>query len=621
MFSWFEVGLSTSPTSGQSDMMDWQNIGITTSYQMTGLSLSQCTLYYPLFQAKNSLGFVLDSYVVNPFMVDLNVPVAPASISITENGWATRSAQATWPAGTDNCAVAGYRYAIGTTSGATDTLAWTDVNTTTAQATSGVNLLFGTNYYTSVRTVDSSDQVSASRTSSAWRLRSPSAYLTGTQTLASSDFNAGSSFLRWSTSSVNSDFFDHSVLTNPEVLSVRQTGDYILYLNMPFVVSSGCTTRCSIKASVVVNGSSREDGIANSSYVINTAGFTESSNHGVFYLRGLIAGDQIRIYTERGTATAGTMASEGVSAYVEYLYPSRSFFYGQTQETLGGVNFNDAVSSDLSWTQVASSTDFTFSMGAPGNITLATSGNYMVSLNLPLEATGTCSTRNNVKLEVRVNGSLVTGGTSNQGGIDCSNGHITGSTHWFGILSGVTAGQVLTVRAVQEAGINPVEIETLKRGSIIVEKLSNIENAITLTGTRTVGSTNWNLAASPIQWDTQVLTDASTYTHSTSSNNHQITIQKSGSYILTFSDHLTSATARTNVQIRVQRNGSNIVGASCSSSVITTTNSNTESTCNMSILLNSVSAGDVITVNALREAAAATATAVSPARISLLRVR
>lgn len=621
LFNSLEAGLSSSATSGNADVAAFTNIGVTTSHTFTGLSLTECTSYYPLLRAKNSSDIVLDSYIVDPFIVDLNAPTAPASIAITENANLTRSASATWPAGTDNCSVSGYKYAIGTTSGGTEILNWLDVTSTTHQATSGVALQFGTSYYTSVRTVDVASQQSTSRTSSAWRLRSPAAYVTGTQTIASTDFNAGSSFVRWSTSTIDSDYFEHSILSNSETISVRVAGDYLVHLHMPFIVTSGCTTRCSVKASVVVNGSARDDGMANSSYVINAAGFTESSNHGVIYLRGLSAGDQIRIYTERGTSTVGTMVSEGVSAYIEYVYPTRSIFYGQSQQTVNNINFNDAIAADVSWSQVAASADFTYNVGSPGNITLATAGVYRVSLNLPMEATGGCVTRNNVRLEVRIDGVAVQGGVSNQGGIDCLNGHFTGSTHWFGVISGVTAGQVLTVRAQQEAGANVVEIEALKRGAIIVEKLSGIENFITLTGTRTVGSTNWNLAASPIQWNTQVATDATTFTHSAVTNNHQITINQSGNYILMFSDHLTSVTARTNVQVRVLKNGSNIAGAACNSNVITTTNANSESTCNMSVHLNNVTAGDVITLSAAREAAAATATAVTPARLTLLRVR
>lgn len=621
LFSTLEVGLSSSATSGESNMIDWEDIGVTTQHQFTGLTLTQCTNYYPLLRAKNATGTVLDSYIVEPFSVDLTAPTAPTSIAVTEDGLETRSGTATWPAGSDNCAVENYSFAIGTSAGDDDVLAWTDVATTSYQATSGVSLNFGENYYSSVLAVDGAGQMSLMRTSSAWRLRSPSAYLTGTQTVASADFNSGSSFVRWSASTVNSDYFSHSVASSPESLTVLRAGDYILHLNMPFVVASGCTTRCSIRASVMVNGSAREDAVANSSYVINTAGFTESSNHGVFYLRNLSANDQIRIYTEKGTPTVGSMISEGISAYFEYVYSDRSFFYGKGSETSSSTNFNDAVSSPIEWVEQTASADFTFSAMAPDQIALDTAGNYFVAVNLPLEATGVCTSRNNVKLDVRLDGVVVTGGYSNQGGVDCTNSHLTGSNHWFGILSGVTPGQVLSVQTEREANSSTLEVQALKKASIVVEKLNSIENIISLTGTRTVGSTNWNLAASPVQWSSQLLYDSTIFTHSTAVNSHQITVNQSGSYILFFNDHLTSVTVRPNVQIRVQKNGSNVVGALCASNIITNTTANNESSCSMALYLENVVAGDVITLVATREAAAATVTALTPARLTLMRVR
>ncbi|MCC6137639.1 MAG: hypothetical protein IT287_03340 [Bdellovibrionaceae bacterium] len=620
LFNSLEAALSSSATSGVADMKEWHDIGVTTQYTIAGLNLVECTNYYPMLRAKNATQ-ILDSYIVEPFSVDLTAPTAPISISITEDGLVGRSATATWPAGTDNCSVAKYSFAIGSTSGDDDILTWTDVSGTTHQATSGVSLQFGQNYYSSVIAVDGADQQSLMRTSSAWRLRSPSAYLTGTQTLASADFNSGSSYVRWSASTVNSDYFSHSVVTNPETLTVLLAGDYILHLNMPFIVSSGCTTRCSVRASVVVNGSAREDAVANSSYVINTAGFTESSNHGVFYLRNLSAGDQIRLYTEKGTPIVGTMISEGISAYFEYVYPNRSFFYGKGQETTNSTNFNDATSYGIEWSEQLASADYTHSAIIPDQVVLDTAGNYFVAVNLPLEATGVCTTRNNVKMDVRLDGVVVTGGISNQGGVDCTSSHTTASNHWFGVLSGVTAGQVLTVQTVQEANNSVLEIQPLKKASILVEKLSSIENIISLTGTRTVGSTNWNLAASQIQWSAQSVYDSGAYTHSTGVNSHQITVNRTGSYMLYFNDHLTSVTVRPNVQVRVQKNGVNIVGAACSSNIITNSNSNNESTCAMSLYLENVTAGDVITLTATREAAAATVTALTPARVTLMRVR
>jgi hypothetical protein len=167
-----------------------------------------------------------------------------------------------------------------------------------------------------------------------------------------------------------------------------------------------------------------------------------------------------------------------------------------------------------------------------------------------------------------------------------------------------------------------VQVETGALGSIVVERLGAIENYISLTGTRTVGSTNLNVAAaSPIQWSAQVHTDATTFTHSTSSNSHQVTVNQAGDYLLLFSDHLTTVTARANVRVRVRKNGIDVSSALCNSNLITNTNANNEGSCSLNFLLSGVLAGDVITVTTAQEAAAGTVTSLSPATLTLLRVK
>ncbi|MBY0385392.1 hypothetical protein K2X05_09555, partial [bacterium] len=200
---------------------------------------------------------------------------------------------------------------------------------------------------------------------------------------------------------------------------------------------------------------------------------------------------------------------------------------------------------------------------------------------------------------------------------------VTGSAHWVGMLQGVTAGQILTIGVTREGtSTNTIQVETGRTASLVIEKMTSIDNYISLSGTRTVVSTNWNgAAASPIQWNTQIATDATHFTHSTVSNNHQITVTQAGNFLVFFNDYLTTVTVRTNVRIRLQKNGADITGGLCTSNVITNSNGNNEGTCAMMYYLSGVAANDVITVTAIQEAAAGTVTSVSPALLTLLRVK
>lgn len=620
IFSTLEAGLG-STSAANSDVQDWVDIGVATSHSFSGLTLTECSSYYPMVRAKNSAGAILDTHVVTtPFRVDLTDPTAPAGLVVTENGRETASSLVAWTVGTDNCELSGYDYAVGTTSGGTEELNWSPVTTNSHRATSGISLNYGIKYYTSVKAIDTVDRESTVATSSAWRLRSPAAILYGTQNLASNDFNVGASYVGWSSSTYDNDYFSHSTVTNPETLTITAAGDYLLRMTMPFSVTSGCATRCSIKAQVLVNGTALPDAVANSSYVFNASSFTDSSNHLVVYMPGLAANDEIKVYVDRGTAVTGVVISEGIQAYMEYLYPDRSFFYATASQTVTSSNLNLAAA-NISWTQDTASSDFTHVAGTPADITLNTTGNFLVSVNFPLLATGACVTRNNVKLQITLNNVQFIGGQANQGGIDCQAGHTSGSVHWTGLVPAL-AGDVLRVLAVAEASNSVIEVDTGKLGSIIIEKLNSIENYISLTGTRTVGSTNWNVAtASALQWSTQVATDATTFSHSTVINSHQVTVTKAGRYLVLFTDHLTSATVRANVRVRLQKNGVDISGGICTSNIITNSNANNESSCSLTFLLNSVAVSDVITLTTIQEAAAATVTASSPANLTLLRVR
>ena len=622
IFTSLEAAVSLTASELNPSTVAWTDIGVTTSHQFTGLTLAECTDYYVMVRARGANNSVLDTHIAqNPFRVDATNPTAPTGLVVASDSTDSKSGTASWTASTDNCLLAGYDLAIGTTAGGTDTLNWSPVSATSFQATSGVALTYGIPYYTSVRAKDTAARTSTVSTSSAWRLRSPTALLTGTQTTASNDFYfTASANIRWSSSIFNNEFFAHSSLTDPDVLTVKRSGDYLMYLTLPLTIQSGCAARCSIKARVLVNGVEKTDALAHSSYLINASGFSDSSNHLVAYLQNLSVNDEIQVYVERVASGTGTVVSEGVQAYVEFLYPSRDFFYATATATTNSANLNQVTAYPMVWSRNKITSAFTWEPAEPHNIVL-TAGNYMVYVNIPMEVIGACTTRHNVKVNVRLNGSLVSGGQGAQGFIDCAGNHLSSTVHWVGQLQGVTAGQILTVEVLREASTNTVQVETGRQASIIVEKLKSVENYLSLTGTRTVGSTNWNLAASPIQWSTQLATDSSHYTHSTATNSHEITITQSGNYLLTYNDHLTGAITRPNVMIRVLKNGSMISGAVCSSHQMSNANGHNESSCSLTFLLNGVVAGDVITLTSAQDALAGTITAASPAKLSLLRVR
>ena len=126
----------------------------------TGLSLSPGQTYFFSVKAVDNLGLI-SAFATNSNgqAVDTTAPSPPvvrdgtgADIATT---YVTQQLSANWDASTDNeSGISGYQYAIGTTAGATDTVAWTTLGNVTTVTKTGLSLVIGQTYFFSVRAVN-----------------------------------------------------------------------------------------------------------------------------------------------------------------------------------------------------------------------------------------------------------------------------------------------------------------------------------------------------------------------------------------------------------------------------------------------------------------------------------
>jgi hypothetical protein len=192
---------------------------------------------------------------------------------------------------------------------------------------------------------------------------------------------------------------------------------------------------------------------------------------------------------------------------------------------------------------------------------------------------------------VRLDGALVNGGIFAQGYMQstANEGDADGSIHWSGIVVATTTNQVLTITTEQEAAAGTVTVPTGFVGSIYIQPLPTTDTLV-VRGRNLVGGTDWSpAAAAAVQWDTQVAT-SSTFTHSTSSNSHQITVNKAGDYYLTFNGAFTqTVNGRSNNRIVVQVGGTDVVGAQVKSNYIRNQSGHSTSSSALSYLLTGVS--------------------------------
>ncbi|MBY0310038.1 DUF2341 domain-containing protein [Patescibacteria group bacterium] len=118
------------------------------------------------------------------------------------------------------------------------------------------------------------------------------------------------------------------------------------------------------------------------------------------------------------------------------------------------------------------------------------------------------------------------------------------------------------------------------------------------TGTRTVGSTNLNNAASPLQWSTSTV-DSYYFSHSTSTNSQTVTLRQSGDYFMAVTLPMTrtdGAASRSRVGVEVRVNGVAVPQGLGRSGFIRNANSHSESSSHAQFMLSGAQAGDEVTV-------------------------
>ena len=433
------------------------------------------------------------------------------------------------------------------------------------------------------------------------------ATFTGTRTVAGTNFNNTASPLQWSTSTIDAYYYTHATSSNSHEVTIRRSGDYFLAVNLPLQRSDANARGTRIGMEVRVNGVRVPESVGRSGYITNQSAHSESSSHSFFLLKDVVPNDVLTVYSEALTTinVADTVVVTGqASLYLELIPTSENVFSATTTRTINSTNLNQITEYSFNWTETRQDTGFTHSDSVnPEQIIIATAGTYLVEANVPLT---TDNTNTNIMGRVRLDGVQVLGGQFMQGYAQAPGTESDGdsSIHFSGIFVATTTNQILTLTATREGTTGTVTVSTGLVGSVFVRKLPTM-GVIALRGTNLVGGTNWNpAAAAAIQWDDRVANDSGTFTHSTSSNSHQITIASDGDYFLSYNDALTGSVIRANSRVAILKNGTAITGAQAKSHYTRNQNGQTDSSGALVTVLPGLLIGDVITVTTIAEAAA-----------------
>lgn len=147
----------------------------TSGSSITGLSLTDGEVYTARIKAIDNAGnessVITDTWVANGgCSPDVTNPINPSSLSLSGSATLTSSRTLSWSASSDNCSLSHYELAIGTTSGGSDIVPWTNIGLVTSDQRTGLSLLGLTNYFTSIKAVDGSGNESSIVTSASWQV-------------------------------------------------------------------------------------------------------------------------------------------------------------------------------------------------------------------------------------------------------------------------------------------------------------------------------------------------------------------------------------------------------------------------------------------------------------------
>jgi hypothetical protein len=409
-------------------------------------------------------------------------------------------------------------------------------------------------------------------------------------------------------SSIDPRVFEHDVRT-PHQLKVLEDGDYIALATMPVISFDTPDNRPSQGIEIFVNGEPAPGSMGQSGYIRNQPRNSnmqnETSCHAHLLLPGLSAGDIIELRAYKTAQPAINVQIQTASLLVEKAEDSTKLFSAVTDDSLAGVNLNpdfEGAGEDpvqLVWQSNRKDSNFAHSEGS-SSISLG-KGLYVVYVNVPLQRRS--SSRLSPSLEILLDGQIVSGGQARQGYNRNASGHIESSVHFSGIIEVAGNEQNLDVQMLRYGNSGNTGNATLpdgKKASILLEKVSS-SVAFLSTGSETTDAddpTNWNTATKEqIVWETPVNADSSVYAH----NGESLTLKKAGDYLLTYNDTLQSSAARPNPRITVEINGQPYPGAETKSHYIRNANGHNTSSTALAILLEGLSANDVVTVSTQRE--------------------
>ncbi|MDC0157740.1 DUF2341 domain-containing protein, partial [Verrucomicrobia bacterium] len=235
----------------------------------------------------------------------------------------------------------------------------------------------------------------------------------------------------------------------------------------------------------------------------------------------------------------------------------------------------------------------------PTRLKFKAAGDYFITLTAPV-ISGTVSNsgrRSTSEFVIFKNGTALPEGPARSTYIRHDTNeyyHTESSGHTAVLLRGISANDYIEIKTKRTHGTNSNET-LLGTTTLYSEKVDSSRTIFSGTATRTAAGTNFNGALSGLQWTAGA--KDSGFTHSDSSNSHNITLDAAGKYLVFANVPLDGATARASVKMEVKVGGTQVTGGHASQGYLRNGDGIRDASLHWSGLVSTSSANQVLTIN------------------------
>lgn len=276
-------------------------------------------------------------------------------------------------------------------------------------------------------------------------------YAKATDVTGGTDINvATNNELQWTAVLKDSASYAHSNVAAPETITFAASGDYMVYVNLPM---TSAVQRASTKIRVYLNGSPISGAQGKQGYIRALDNHFNASAHWAGLITGVASTDVLTIKTEVA-GEAGTVtvrAAKKATLLMRKVDTTENILALNGTTVEAGTNWNQSSNSAVQWSaqDVNDVTNYTHSTSVNNHeIQIETAGDYLVYYSNSLTST---AQRANVRSQIYVNGSPVSGAITSSNYIRAGSAHVESSALMMYYLKDLSVNDIVTMEIIKEA--------------------------------------------------------------------------------------------------------------------------------------------------------------------------